>query len=234
MRRAFLIREKCTLISCRNIKKTTMAQPRISYAAVLSGSTGLETPASSQTNLPVSSSAPVSIAPLKNSRPSASEQQSKSRIAMISGYIDLSTADLATHYAPTLEAAILRGDSFIVSTSAGADSMCLAYLREKGVPADRIGIYTRREWRPKPPARVQKGVGRSDESFRREGYVVKQIQGNHTQRDEVMTAESDYDILWVRSDEETKKLYGARYRPGRVSGTEKNRLRRIEQNGKTV
>ena len=40
---------------------------------------------------------------------------------------------------------------------------------------------------------------------------------------------SNDDILWVRPAEETKAMYGAMYRPGRVSGTEKNRLRRIEK-----
>lgn len=52
------------------------------------------------------------------------------------------------------------------------------------------------------------------------------VKGWHSQRDAAMTASSDYDILWVRSDEETKKLYGAKYRPGRVSGTQKNKDRR--------
>ena len=55
---------------------------------------------------------------------------------------------------------------------------------------------------------------------------VKIVRGGHTARDEVMTAESDYDILWVRPEEETEKLYGEKYRPGRVSGTAKNQMRR--------
>jgi hypothetical protein len=41
-----------------------------------------------------------------------------------------------------------------------------------------------------------------------------------------MTQESDCDILWVRPDNETKALYGKKYRPGRVSGTQKNKHRR--------
>lgn len=46
-------------------------------------------------------------------------------------------------------------------------------------------------------------------------------------RDRVMTECSDYDILWVRSEEESKELYGAKYR-ARISATEMNRLRRVE------
>ena len=42
-----------------------------------------------------------------------------------------------------------------------------------------------------------------------------------------MTAASTYDILFVRSDEDNKALYGAKWRP-RVSATELNRLRRAE------
>jgi hypothetical protein len=42
-----------------------------------------------------------------------------------------------------------------------------------------------------------------------------------------MTRASNYDILWTRSEEETRKLYGDKYR-SRVSATELNRLRRIE------
>jgi hypothetical protein len=48
-----------------------------------------------------------------------------------------------------------------------------------------------------------------------------------TERDESMTKDSDFNILWVRSEEETKKLLGKKYKPGFVSGTERNRLRRV-------
>ncbi|KAK4902956.1 hypothetical protein LTR49_026974 [Elasticomyces elasticus] len=48
---------------------------------------------------------------------------------------------------------------------------------------------------------------------------------NHIVRDTRMTLRSDYDILYVRSDEESRKLYGDKYR-ARVSATEMNRLRR--------
>ena len=54
------------------------------------------------------------------------------------------------------------------------------------------------------------------------GFGVKVVDGSHTDRDAVMTGESDYDILWVRPEEETTGLYGKKYRAGRVSGTQKN------------
>lgn len=69
-----------------------------------------------------------------------------------------------------------------------------------------------------------------DNKYRMRGLNVKVIiQGwRHTERDAAMTAASDYDILWVRSDEETKTLYGAKYRAGRISGTQNNQNRRKE------
>jgi hypothetical protein len=42
-----------------------------------------------------------------------------------------------------------------------------------------------------------------------------------------MTRTSNYDILWTRSEEEARKLYGDQYK-SRVSATELNRLRRPE------
>jgi len=48
-----------------------------------------------------------------------------------------------------------------------------------------------------------------------------------------MTYSSDVDIAWLRSPEETKKLLeanGEKYRPMRISGTEKNLLRRKNKN----
>lgn len=48
---------------------------------------------------------------------------------------------------------------------------------------------------------------------------------NHTERDEALARISHYDILKYRTDEECRGLYGKAYR-GRISGTEKNKIRR--------
>lgn len=40
-----------------------------------------------------------------------------------------------------------------------------------------------------------------------------------------MTLNSDYDILWVRSEDESRAFYGTKWRP-RISATELNRQRR--------
>lgn len=54
---------------------------------------------------------------------------------------------------------------------------------------------------------------------------------SHTERDAAMTAASDYDILHYLSEEECRLLYGKKYN-SRVSGTQKNEMRRLEMEGK--
>lgn len=60
------------------------------------------------------------------------------------------------------------------------------------------------------------------------GLRTEIVDGWHTERDAEMTKASDYDVLWVRPEEETKVLYGKKYRAGRVSGTQKNLERRVK------
>ena len=67
--------------------------------------------------------------------------------------------------------------------------------------------------------------------FQSQGVSVRSGWSSHTARDEAMTKNSDYDIAWVRSEAETRALYGhlPHWRDGRISGTEKNLIRRREQ-----
>ncbi|KAL9111552.1 MAG: hypothetical protein Q9227_004040 [Pyrenula ochraceoflavens] len=67
--------------------------------------------------------------------------------------------------------------------------------------------------------------------FQAQGVLVKLGWSNHTARDEAMTKQSDYDIAWVRPEAETRELYGhlPNWREGRISGTEKNLMRRNKQ-----
>ncbi len=58
-------------------------------------------------------------------------------------------------------------------------------------------------------------------------YYKRNPRAGHLMRDRVMTECSDYDILWVGSEEESRELYGSKYR-ARISATEMNRLRRVE------
>jgi len=60
-----------------------------------------------------------------------------------------------------------------------------------------------------------------------EGFGMRVVEGGHAQRDAAVTEDGDNDMLWVR--EETRELYGAKYRPGGVSGTQKTKDRRAEK-----
>ena len=166
-------------------------------------------------------------------------RRSRRRVAFISGHIDLPRQTFLLHYKDRLDAAIAAGDDFILSNASGADSLALQYLQSQNVSPSRVKIYIRT-----PPVERQKAAETNEtirhvdrrrpqqetmDQYGKQGFAVKVLDGSHTERDTVMTRESDYDILWIRSEEDTKALYGRKYRPGRVSGTQKNKDRREMQ-----
>lgn len=57
--------------------------------------------------------------------------------------------------------------------------------------------------------------------------MEKKRERGTLQRDVRMVRASDYDILWTRSENDARKLYGDKYR-SRVSATELNSLQRLE------
>ncbi|KAL9561321.1 hypothetical protein ACKAV7_014676 [Fusarium commune] len=144
----------------------------------------------------------------------------KPRIAMISGHIDISRSEFATHYHSPLNEAIARGNLFILGDAKGTDEMALDYTLERD-PIAHITVYA---------SRAHRVQGLRDKNI--QVVFVKAMQKGasgrqrHLQRDAEMTNASDYDILWVRSEEECRKLYREKYRP-RISGTELNRRRRL-------
>lgn len=168
-------------------------------------------------------------------------QPPRSQIALVSGHTDLSAADFATHYVPRIAAALATGHRFILGDAAGVDTQALAYLLSGAVAAAhprvaaRITVYASRRHTvaalrarglrvlapDHPSLRVERTVG----VVARKGPDAR--RWHHIQRDANMTAASDYDILFTRSEEESRRLYGDKYRP-RISATELNRRRREE------
>jgi ABC-type Na+ efflux pump permease subunit len=163
------------------------------------------------------------------------------RTAMISGHIDISDSDFATHYIPAINLALSRKDHFILGDAQGTDMLALAYLLQHG-GADikhRITIYASRLYNvakfaamalatsADTPADTSAKEVSDRATARRRRRRQGDSRARHLQRDARMTRASDYDILWVRSEEETRALYGDKYR-NRVSATELNRLRRLE------
>jgi len=137
------------------------------------------------------------------------------KIYFISGHLDLSPELFIKHYLNQLHEAINSGGKFIMGDAKGVDLMAQEYLLEQSVGFDRITVY---HMHNKPRNLV------SSEIQTRGGFESDE------ERDKQMTLDSDLDIAYVRTDEENKKLYGKKYRAGRISGTEKNLIRRKELN----
>ena len=132
----------------------------------------------------------------------------------ISGHLDISEQDFDTHYKPHIDSALEEKAYFVVGDAVGADTIAQKYLFAccKTDPSihKRVVIFHMFD---KP----RNNIGQFN------------TMGNFTDdesRDAAMTNSSTKDILYVRSAEESKKLYGKKYRANRISGTEKNRLRR--------
>ncbi|KAK8073085.1 hypothetical protein PG996_006433 [Apiospora saccharicola] len=173
----------------------------------------------------------------------------RGRVAMISGHIDLSPEEFAKGYHAQLDAALARGDTFIMGDAKGADELALAYLLAKdpataAVIAGRITVYASRPANvaklkqmgikvildadngpaatTSSPPHVGRGRGQGQQS---RGGGRNRGRQHHLRRDATMTENSDYDILCVRTEAESRALYGDKYR-ARVSATEMNRQRR--------
>lgn len=138
------------------------------------------------------------------------KQIKKGMIYFISGHIDVSEDDFVKHYKEQIDKALLDKDcSFVIGDADGIDTMAQKYLYGK-IDKTKVTVYHSRDMPRNNPM----------------GYPMKGGYKDYTEKDAVMTANSDVDILWIRSAEETKKLYGDKYRASRISGTEKNKLRR--------
>lgn len=138
-------------------------------------------------------------------------------VAFISGPLEVESGHFETHYAPRIQKAIKEGHHFILGPSRGTDTLAFQFLRNSGIPARRIRVYLN--------SSEDTLIRGKFKRFEQEGGNVVTVKGGHTQRDEAMTRASHYDILRYRTEEECLALYGARYKK-RVSGTQKNELRR--------
>lgn len=140
------------------------------------------------------------------------------QIAFISGPIDTgcNAAYFHSHYAPRIDAAIKRGDQFVIGPiPSGVDSDALAYLLDYPISPDRITIFV--------TAAEDRIWG---EKFR-ELKVNVHVEGQTpAERDATMTRSSTYDILRWRKIEEAKEFYGPIWRDGHLTNTERNWRRR--------
>lgn len=134
---------------------------------------------------------------------------SLSNTCFISGHLDLTQEEWNAHYKEKIDKAIESGCNFVIGDAPGADYMSALYLKEKGV-GNVLIFHMFNEPRNNP------------------GFCTKGGFKTDTERDEFMTCASGFDIAWVRSEEECKKLYGKQWKP-RISGTQRNLDRRKTQ-----
>ena len=121
--------------------------------------------------------------------------------AFVSGHIDLTEAEFASHYKPRIDAAFARGHRFVVGDAAGCDAMAQSNLSllmagRQGGPVRRVVVYH------------MMICPRNNRDFPTVGGYM-----SDKARDSAMTAASTYDIAWVRQGREK-------------SGTAKNLRRR--------
>ena len=138
-------------------------------------------------------------------------------VAFISGPLEVEPGLFETHYAPRIQKAIKEGHHFILGPARGTDTLAFKFLKNSGIPASRIRVYLN--------SRKDTIFRGKFKQFEEEGGRVVTVEGGHTERDEAMTRASHYDILRYRTEEESRAFFGASYRK-RISGTEKNELRR--------
>ena len=148
------------------------------------------------------------------------------KVAFISGHIDLTQEQFETHYVHHIDKAIENGCAFVVGNALGCDALALRYL-SKRINKDLVTVYHRES----PYDKIHKEHLTLSE-IKALGYR-NIISGWPTfdARDAAMTSVSDFDIAWVRPDSETKTLIeslGKSYRPNRISGTLKNLQRRSQ------
>jgi hypothetical protein len=145
---------------------------------------------------------------------------SPKEIAFISGPLDTgpNRGYFVEHYIPLVNNAIARGDDFVIGPiPTGVDQDALEYLLLASPPLapERITIFlTTEEER------------RWSLTFRSRGVRIHVEGSQPRERDAAMTRESTYDILRWRTPDEACELYGAAWRAGYVTNTERNWRRR--------
>jgi len=136
----------------------------------------------------------------------------------ISGHIDITYEDFLSHYSEQIDDALKDPDcSFLIGDSNGTDKFAQSYLFNK-VDKSKVIIFHTGKY---PKNNIH-------------NFNTSANHISHTQKDKAMTLNSDADILWIRSKEETKKMYGEKYKENRISGTEQNLIRRQQLLNKFV
>lgn len=134
----------------------------------------------------------------------------------ISGHMDITKEEFDLHYRDKIiEAAKNPGSKFIMGSAPGADFMAqqllLKLLENDPECFNRITVCYKGN---KPECVADNRID-----------LLGGFQ-SHDSKDGYMTIHSNVDIAYVRSVEESQKLYGPKFDPTKISGTQKNLERR--------
>lgn len=103
-------------------------------------------------------------------------------IHYISGHLDLTTVEFEAHYRPAIDAALARGEAFVVGDARGADTMAQEYLSGKTTAVLVYHMF--------------------DSPRNNIGFPEVGGFESDAARDARMTADSQQDIAWVRPGRE--------------------------------
>lgn len=142
------------------------------------------------------------------------------KTAFISGHIDVDEDTFISQYKDVIDIAIQCQHKFVIGSARGVDTHALNYLLKNNVLPSDITIHY-----------YNKHDNDGHMQFYKELKVnIMEHFISYSARDAHMTQVSDYDIAFVRSAEDSQKLYGEKYNPKKKSGTELNLLRRHKNN----
>lgn len=100
----------------------------------------------------------------------------------VSGHLDLTPEEFEAHYRPAIDAALARGEAFVMGDARGTDAMTQSYLLGKTTAVVVYHMFS---------------SPRNNAGFPTVGGFASDAE-----RDARMTADSDQDIAWVRPGRE--------------------------------
>jgi hypothetical protein len=110
------------------------------------------------------------------------EVDAKPIVNYVSGHLDLTPTEFEAYYRPTIDAALARGEAFVVGDAHGTDAMTQNYLLGKTTAVLVYHMFT---------------SPRNNAGFQTLGGFATDAE-----RDAQMTADSNQDIAWVRPGRE--------------------------------
>ncbi len=138
------------------------------------------------------------------------------KTAFISGHIDVNEDIFITQYKNAIDVAIEAQHKFVIGNARGVDTHALNYLLKNNVSPSDITIH----------CYIKDGNDGQIKFYKKLKVNIIEHFISYSARDAHMTEVSDYDIAFVRSAEDSQKLFGEKYNPKIISGTKLNLLRR--------